>query len=111
MNSRQNYRQSYSKAIPAVIVFMFVLACPLIVFGQSYKMTGEISTINLNEQIIVVEVPLGSQMFTVAGPLAPDAKLTRDNQPAELKDFNVGEKVTVIFHSSDKGHVIDRLSG
>jgi hypothetical protein len=104
-------RQNYPKAIAAVIVFMLVLACPLMVLGQAYKMTGKISVINLSDQIVVIEVPLGSQIFTVAGPLASDARLTRDNQPAELKDFNIGETVTVIFHSTDKGHVIDRLNG
>jgi hypothetical protein len=103
-------RHNYSKAISAAIVFTLLLACPLIVFGQSYKMTGKISAVDLSNQTLVVEVPLGSQMFTVAGPLAADAKLTRANKPAMLKDFKVGEKVSVTFHSTDKGHVIDRVT-
>jgi len=107
MNSNQNY----SKWILAGVVFMLLVALPLVVFAQSYKMTGKITGIDLNHQTIVIEVPLGSQMFTVGGPLASDARLTRNNQEAKLKDFNVGEKVTVIFHSNDQGHVIDRLKG
>jgi hypothetical protein len=103
--------QNYPKAIPAVIVITLVLACPLSVLGQPYQMTGKITSIDLNYQSIVIEVPLGSQMFTVGGPLASDAKLTKAGQSAKLSDFSVNEKVTVIFHSTDQGHVIDRLIG
>ena len=104
-----NPTQNYPKVIAAIIVFTLVLAFPHIILSQSYKMTGKITGIDLNYQTIVIEVPLGSQMFTVGGPLASDANLTKGNQPAMLQDFNVGEKVTVIFHSTDQGHVIDRL--
>jgi hypothetical protein len=109
-----NPGQNYPKTILAIIVFTLLLACPLIVFGESYKsykMTGKISAIDLTHQTITIEVPLAAQMFTVAGPLAADARLTKANKPATLKDYNVGERVTVIFHSNDQGHVIDRLIG
>jgi hypothetical protein len=101
----------FSKIIPMVLIFIFVLAFPFIVFGQSYKMTGKITGIDLNHQTIVIEVPLGSQMFTVGGPLAPDVRLTRADKPVKLKDFHVDEIVTVVFHSTDQGHVIDRIIG
>ena len=58
-----------------------------------------------------IDLPLGSQMFTVGGPLASDAKLTQNGQPAKLRDYSVNEQVTVIFHSTDQGHLIDRLMG
>jgi hypothetical protein len=106
-----NPRKNYSKVIAAIIVFALVLAFPLVVLGQSYKMTGKITGIDLSYQTIVIEVPLGSQMFTVGGPLAPNAQLTKAGQPAKLGDFSVNEKVTVIFHSTDEGHMIDRLIG
>jgi hypothetical protein len=106
--------KNFPKAVPIVIVLTLVLAFPFIVFGQapnSYKMTGKIRGIDLIHQTIVIDVPLGSRMFTVGGPLAPAAKLTQNGQPAKLKDFSVNEQVTVIFHSSDQGHLIDRLMG
>ena len=109
-----NPRQNPPRTILAIIVLTLLLACPLIVFGQShksYKMTGKVSAVDLTHQTITIEVPLAAQMFTVAGPLAPDARLTKADKPATLKDFKVGERVTVIFHSNDQGHVIDRLMG
>ncbi|MEJ2167616.1 MAG: hypothetical protein P8185_07025 [Deltaproteobacteria bacterium] len=107
-------KKHFRKVIPVVLIVTLVLACPFAVFGKtqnSYKMTGKITAINHQYQTIVIEVPLGSQMFTVAGPLAPDAKLTKAGQPAKLSDFAVNETVTVIFHSTNQGHVIDRLIG
>jgi len=50
-----------------------------------------------------------SKTFTVGGPLASDAELVKDNQAVGLNDFNVGEQVTVKWHSTPRGHVIDRL--
>ena len=105
-------RKNFSKPILIVFVLTLVLAFPFIVFGMahdSYKMTGKITAIDLNYQTIVVEVPLENQRFTVGGPLAPDAKLMKNDQSAKLSDFSVNEKVTVIFHSTDQGHVIDQL--
>jgi hypothetical protein len=105
-------KKNFSKTIPIVLVLTLVLVFPFLVFGKAhdaYKMTGKIRGIDLKHQTIVIEVPLGYQMFTVGGPLAPDAKLTRSGQPATLSDFSVNEQVTVIFHSTDQGHKIDRL--
>lgn len=107
-------KRNFSKTIPIVLVLTLALAFPFMVFGKAhntYKMTGKIRGIDLNYQTIVIEVPLGATMFTVGGPLAPDAKLTKAGQPVRLSDFSVNEKVTVIFHSTDQGHVIDRLMG
>jgi hypothetical protein len=33
----------------------------------------------------------------------------KDDQAASLGDFDVGEQVTVKWHSTPQGHVIDRL--
>lgn len=105
-------KKGFTKAVPIVLVLTLVLAIPFTVFGESnnsYKMTGKIRGIDLNHQTIVIDVTLGSKMFTVGGPLAPDAKLTKNGEPAKLRDFSVDEQVTVIFHSTDQGHLIDRL--
>ena len=109
-------KKNFLKTIPIVVVLTLMMAFPLTVFGDAhemnrYKMTGKITGIDPAYKTIVIEVPLESQMFTVGGPLASDAKLFKEGEPALLADFVVGETVTVIFHSTDQGHVIDRLAG
>jgi len=106
-----NSKRRYPTIISIVIVLTLVLGGAFNVLSQSYKMTGKITNIDKIYDTIVIEVPMGTQMFTVGGPLASDAKLTKGNRPALLSDFKVGEEVTVIFHSTDQGHVIDRLIG
>lgn len=78
--------------------------------GKEYLMTGEISGIDMAYNTVVIEVPLGSQMFTVGGPLDPNATLTKNNRPASLKDFKIGETVRVRWRSTPEGHVIESLS-
>jgi hypothetical protein len=74
-------------------------------------MTGKISAIDLVYDTVVIEVPMEkSKMFTVGGPLASDARVIKDGQTAGLDDFKVGERVTVKWHSTPQGHVIDRLA-
>lgn len=104
-------KKHFSKIVPLMLILTLVLAFPFLVFGQSYKMTGKITAINLDYQTIVIECPMGTQMFTVAGPLASDARLTRADQTVNLKNFKLDEIVTVVFHSTGQGHVIDRVDG
>ena len=83
---------------------------PVLGFGKGYVMAGNITAIDLDHQTVVIEVPLASKMFTVAGPLASDAKLSKKMKTADLDDFMVGERVTVRWHSTSSGHVIDGLA-
>jgi len=76
---------------------------------EMYKMSGEITDVSPQHNTVVVEVPMGKEMFTVAGPLAADAKLMKKGRQAQLSDFQTGEDAMVTFHSNMKGHVIDRL--
>jgi hypothetical protein len=78
--------------------------------NKVYLMTGEVSGIDMAYNTVVIEVPLGSQMFTVGGPLDPNATLTKAGRPASLKDFKVGETVKVKWRSTPEGHVIEALS-
>ena len=68
--------------------------------GKAHLMTGEISGISLAYRTVVIQVPLGSQMFTVGGPLDPDATLTKNGKSADLKEFKVGETATVRWRST-----------
>ena len=78
--------------------------------GKVHSLRGEISGINLTHSTVVVQAPVGSQMFTVGGPLDPDATLSRNGSPADLKDFKVGETVTVRWRSTPNGHVNEALT-
>jgi hypothetical protein len=95
--------------VVTAVVLILVVTAPTVVFSKSYIMTGKISAIDEFAKTVVIEVPLASKMFTVAGPLAEDAKLSKNNQMASLSDFMVGESVSVKWHSTPEGHVIDRL--
>lgn len=94
----------------AVTLFTAGLLSPAVAAEKMYKMSGEITAINTVHDTVVVEVPMGKKMFTVAGPLASDAKLMKNGRKANLSDFRAGEKATVTFHSNMDGHVIDSLT-
>lgn len=75
------------------------------------KMVGEITAIDLTHKTVVVEVPIGKavfgeQFFTVGGPLSHDAELKRGGRTAKLEDFNVGDRVTVLWKTIETGHLI-----
>jgi hypothetical protein len=78
--------------------------------GKVRQLRGDISGINLDHRTVVIQAPVGTQTFTVGGPLDSDATLTRNGSPADLKDFKVGETVTVRWRSTPNGHVIMALS-
>ena len=78
--------------------------------GKVHSLKGEISGINLTHSTVVIQAPVGTQMFTVGGPLDSAATLTRNGRPAGLKDFKVGETVTVRWRSTPNGHVIEALT-
>jgi len=99
----------FTASVIVIGIVIFLAAAPGVGFAKTYIMAGKISAIDLAYDTVVVEVPLGSKMFTVGGPLSDDAGLVRNNRPAGLNDFKVGERVTVKWHSTPDGHVIDRL--
>jgi len=83
---------------------------PAAAADKTYKMSGEVTGVNTQHNTVVVEVPMGKETFTVAGPLASDAKIMKNGRSAELSDFQTGDKATVTFHSGMQGHVIDALT-
>jgi hypothetical protein len=102
-------KKSWIAGVAMAVVLTFLATAPTIVFAKTYNMTGKISAIDLAYNTVVIQVPMASKMFTVGGPLAANAKLTKDNKMASLNDFKVGERVAVKWHSTPQGHVIDRL--
>ena len=102
-------KKSLITGVAMAVILTFLATAPTIVFAKAYKMTGKISAIDLAYSTIVIQVPMASKIFTVGGPLAANAKLRKGNKMATLNDFKVGERVTVDWHSTPQGHVIDRL--
>ena len=102
-------KRNFAKSVVMALVLAVLTMTPAIVFGSTYLMTGKISAIDPAYDTVVIEVPMVSKTFTVGGPLASSAELVKNNQTAALDDFNVGEQVTVRWHSTPQGHVIDRL--
>jgi hypothetical protein len=102
-------KKNSTMGIAMTVVLTVLTAAPTVVFADTYLMTGKISAIDLAYDTVVIEVPMVSKTFTVGGPLALDARVIKDDQTAGLDDFKVGEQVTVKWHSTPQGHVIDRL--
>jgi len=73
---------------------------------KKYRMSGDLTAIDINHNTVVIEVPLAGNMHTVGGPLSPKAILKRGGQSVGLADFQVGDRVIFIWQSTKKGHVI-----
>ena len=101
--------KSVNRGVVMAVILMLLTAAPSVVVGKTYTMTGKITAIDRAYDTIVIEVPMASKMFTVAGPLAANAKLAKNNRMVGLGEFKVGERVAVKWHSTAEGHVIDRL--
>ncbi len=93
-------------AVAITITSWVILAGPASA-SKVYVMTGTLSAVDLGCNTAVVKVPLGQgKTFVVAGTLAPDVVLKKGGLKARLEDFQPGEKVTVKWRSTTKGHKI-----
>jgi hypothetical protein len=64
------------------------------------------------QNTMVIEVPAGKGMFTVAGPLASEALFKEGGQCAGLTDsVGGGDQVTVKWRGTDKGQMIEVPEG
>lgn len=95
-----------------VLIFGFCLiGSSVLAAEKTYTMKGEVTAIETAGNTVVVEVPLGKKTFIVGGPISAKAVLKKGKTSVELKDFKVGDKVTVRWKASDKGHIIESLQG
>jgi len=79
--------------------------------GNVYVMKGILSAVDQSCNTAVVKVTISpGKVFVVAGTLAPDVILKRYGNVATLGDFQVGEKVTVKWRSTPRGHLILALT-
>jgi hypothetical protein len=83
---------------------------PMAAVAKPAGLSGKITAIDMAANTVVVEVPRGKQMFTLGGPLAPKAKLTKGGKSAKLANFKQGDQVIVSYKSTPKGPVIQSLA-
>lgn len=101
------------------IFWKAVVTCLFLVFGSTASSLsetarsscGEIVAIETVPGTVVVEVPDGDQLYTVAGPVTPNAILLRNREPALLSDFRIGDLVNIRWLTTEQGHRITLLNG
>lgn len=76
---------------------------------RAYAMTGKISAIDPQSHTIVINVHEGKQIFTVAGPLSPNAVLKQGGRKVALNNFKLGECVNVKWDATKGGQIITTL--
>ena len=101
---------SFTRLVILTLLFaMFLFVFQAMAGEKVYLMTGKITVINQDHNIVVIEVPLEKGLFTVGGPLSSSAILKKGGKSARLSDFKVGEQVQVRWKSTEKGHVIEMI--
>jgi hypothetical protein len=91
--------------LAAIFLLWFPGSQPLAA-EKVFKMAGKIAAIDLDHNTVIVEVPVGERLFTVGGPLSPEAVLKRGGQSVGLADFRTGDRVTVTWEATERGHLI-----
>jgi len=100
-------RKSLLLLVTTMALVTLLLSAGPALAGKVYIMKGILSAVDQGCNTAVVKVPLASgKVFVVAGTLAPDVMLKRGGTVATLGDFQVGEKVTVKWRSTARGHLI-----
>ncbi|MDY7035102.1 MAG: L,D-transpeptidase family protein [Thermodesulfobacteriota bacterium] len=104
-----------AKALLFLVISLFFL---LFIFGWVWKVNsqeirfkkGEITSLEIDSQTVVVEVPFGSQYYTVGGSLSSTTILKkRAGEKACLRDFHAGDVVRVGWRKTETGHRIELL--
>jgi hypothetical protein len=104
-----NKNRLYFKVMMVLVVCLVpgcLFAAPA---GKIYVASGDIKAIELKFNTVVIEAPMGKHMFTVGGPLAPDAILTKGGKKAALEDFSPGDRVSVKWKTTERGHLILKM--
>ena len=100
----------FTALLLALICSLSFPGAPCWAGGERYKMTGDITAIDLTHHTVVIEVPLAGKTFTVGGVLSSKAALKRGGHSVGLGEFLVGDRVTVIWEATEQGHLILSLS-
>lgn len=104
-------KSSYIITVFLTVVFaMYLVGSQSMAEEKIYLMNGYIKAIELDNNTVVIEVPLKEgRLFTVGGPLSSKPILKKSGQSVSLFDFEVGDQVTVKWKSTGKGHIIETI--
>jgi hypothetical protein len=102
-------RTLYGALVVTVTCFMLLGLSLAIVEARMEQMTGTITAIEPASQTVVVETPMGTDKFTVGGPLSPQAIIKKGGKARQLQDLQVGERVAVAWKRTANGEEIERL--
>ncbi len=94
---------------PSVLLILLALAAFLYPSTNAQGLSvghGELVGLEISGRTLTVEVPSGSQLLTVGGPLSHDAVLKIRGVKAPFKAFHVGDIVTVGWKRTSKGPTI-----
>jgi len=108
--------EHFNKTILLLLIFCLVgtfVIPTMSTAAETYKMKGKITAIDTKDNTVVVNVRMEKgKIYTVAGPLAPNAVLKKGKKSdVMLKDFNVGESVIVEWEVTSNGHIVKQLTG
>ena len=92
----------------SAIIFTLFLGWPREIEAFWLKQ-GKITGLEMSSRTVVVEVPLGSQLYTVGGELSTETTLKKDGMKANLNDFRVGDVVRVGWKKTEGMHKIESL--
>lgn len=82
------------------LVQLFIVV-PAFSSTNTWVMTGKVSAIDHHYNTVVVNVLLAKgKIFTVAGPLAPNAVVKKADKIVSLNNIKIGDKVIVKFHNA-----------
>jgi hypothetical protein len=73
-------------------------------------MHGEVASVDINHQTIVVEVPMGKGLFTVGGKVTSKTRLIKGIIKVPLSSFKIGEKVVIRWRGTPDGHLIESVT-
>jgi hypothetical protein len=99
-------RRYFMVLLLAATFFLSFSASQSLAAERVYRMSGEITAIDIAHNTVVVEVPLGDRLFTIGGPLSSDAIVNKGGKLVGLADSRRGDRVTVKWKVTEHGHVI-----
>lgn len=105
-------RNPVPKSVCAVVCFLCLLSSPTAgnSFGRQFKGLGDLIVVYPGSQTAVIDIIEKDSQRILGGKLAPDAILLINDLRADLKDFQIGDRVNVIWKHTESGKEILSLS-
>jgi len=96
-----NARKTIVGALLLITVFAFGTAA-LAAQSKLHSITGEVTKMDASQKTMTVKGSAGKREKEISVEIAPDAKISRNGQKADLASLKVGDHV-VVRYASGKG--------